>query len=109
MSNSEIPTTYQDLITYSNANPAKLLVLKFEATWCAPCRAIKPFVDYLKTEYPNVDFHVYDIEDETTLNITEQFEIAKVPCFIYFKNGSVCDTIIGTNKENIENAINEHL
>lgn len=101
--------TYDQLVQHSKENPNKLLVLKFSATWCAPCKAIVPFVEYLKTEYPNVEFHSYDIEDDETMNITEQFEIAKVPSFIYFKNGIACDTIIGTNKENIENTINDNL
>lgn len=100
---------YEELLSYSQCNPNKLIVLKFEAKWCNPCKAIKPFVEYLQKEYPNVIFDMFDIEDEDTINISEKFDIAKVPTFIYFKNGNICSSIIGTNKENIENAINEYL
>lgn len=102
-------TDYNELVKYSLDNPSKLIVLKFEAKWCGPCKAIKPFVEYLRTEYPNVEFHNFDIENDDTSDITNNFDIAKVPSFIYFKKGAVCSTLIGTNKENIENTINDNL
>jgi thioredoxin 1 len=101
--------SYNELMTYSQTNPTKLIVIDFKASWCAPCKAIKPFFEYLKENYPNVDFLEIDIENENTSTITETFEIVKVPTFIYFKNGLLCHSIIGTNKENIENAINDNL
>ena len=102
-------TTYDELITYSTSNPTKLIVIDFKASWCGPCKALKPFLEYLRQEYPNVDFHEIDIEDDDLTTITEHFEIAKVPTLIYIKNGAVCHSLIGTNKENIENAVNEYL
>lgn len=102
-------STFDELNTYSLNNPNKLIVIDFKATWCSPCKAIKPFVEYLKENYPNVDFLEIDIEDEEKTTITEKFEIAKVPTFIYFKNGNMCQSIIGTNKNNIENTINDNI
>jgi len=102
-------SNYDDLASYSKNNPNKLIVMDFKAPWCGPCNAIKPFFDYLKENYPNVDFLEIDITDEDTMSITENFNIAKVPTFIYFKNESVCNSIIGTNKENIETAINDNI
>lgn len=102
-------STYDELITYSTANAGKLIVLDFKATWCGPCKALKPFIEYLQKEYPNVIFQEIDIENEEHSSITENFDIAKVPTLIYMKNGVVCHSIIGTNKENIENAVNEYL
>lgn len=102
-------STFDELNIYSQNNPNKLIVIDFKATWCSPCKAIKPFVEYLKENYPNVDFLEIDIEDEEKTTITEKFEIAKVPTFIYFKNGNMCQSIIGTNKNNIENTINDNI
>ncbi len=101
--------TFEELTEYSTKNPNKLIVLDFKATWCGPCKAIKPFVEYLSNNYKNVDFYEIDIEDDEKANITENFEISKVPTFIYFKNGSVCTQLIGTNKEKIEDNVNEYL
>ena len=102
-------STYDELITYSTANPSKLIVIDFKASWCGPCKTLKPFIDYLREEYPNVEFHEIDIEDENLITIVEHFEIAKVPTIIYIKNGVLCHSMIGTNKANIENAVNEYL
>ena len=102
-------STHEELITFSTSNPTKLIVLDFKATWCGPCKALKTFIEYLQNEYPTVVFKEIDIEDEDLSSITEKFTIAKVPTLIYMKNGIVCHSLIGTNKENIENAINEYL
>ena len=102
-------STYNELMSYSTNNPNKLIVIDFKAAWCGPCKAIKPFLEYLREEYPNVDFYEIDIEDEDLATVVEHFEIAKVPTLVYIKNGTVCHSIIGTNKENIENAVNEYL
>ena len=101
--------TYEELLKYSQDNPSKLIVMDFKASWCGPCKAMKPFFEYLQENYPNVDFLEIDIEDDDKISITNNFTIAKVPTFIYFKNGNICHSIIGTNKENIENAINDNL
>lgn len=101
--------SYDELLSFSNTNPNKLIVLDFKASWCGPCKALLPFLNYLRNEYPNVIFEEIDIENEDLSSITEKFEIAKVPTLIYMKNGAVCHSIIGTNKENIENTVNEYL
>lgn len=102
-------SNYNELISYSRENPNKLIVMDFKATWCGPCNLIKPFFNYLKENYPNVDFLEIDITNEDTMSITENFKIAKVPTFIYFKNGLICNSITGTNKENIETTINDNI
>ena len=103
------PKTIEELKSYSKNNSSRLIVIDFKATWCGPCKAIKPFIDYLKDNYKNVDFIEIDIEDEDTETITNTFEIKKVPTFVYYKNDKLCDSLIGINKGNIEELVNEYL
>jgi thioredoxin 1 len=103
------PSTINKLIDYSKSNPLKLIVLDFKAIWCNPCKNIKPFIDYLKEHYNNVEFYEIDIEDEETETITNTFEIKKLPTFIYYKNGNMCASLNGINKDNIEELVNEYL
>lgn len=102
-------STYDDLENYSKTNSSTLIILNFKASWCSPCKAIKSFVSYLKEQYTNVNFYEVDIEDEDTETITTYFNIKKVPTFIYYKNGKLCNTLIGTNKDKIEELLNEYL
>ena len=69
------PKSIEDLKTYSKTNSSRLIVIDFKATWCGPCKAIKPFIDYLKENYHNVDFYEIDIEDETKETIVNNFDI----------------------------------
>jgi len=98
-----------DFVNYSKSNPTKLMVLDFTASWCGPCKSLKPFITYLKEQYENVEFYEIDIEDDNTETITNTFDIKKVPTFIYYKNGEVCNRMIGTDKNKIEEFINENL
>ena len=106
---SFIPTTIEDFITYSKTKSSTLMVIDFKASWCAPCKSIKPFIEYLKEQYTNVEFYEIDIEDENTATITSTFDIQKLPTFVYYKNGNICKSIIGVNKGNIEELVNEYL
>ena len=103
------PLTIDDLLSYSRSKSSTLIVIDFKATWCVPCKAIKPFINYLHENYPNVEFIEIDIEDESRDTIVSNFNIKKVPTFIFYKNGEVCNTIVGTNKDNLEEFVNEYL
>ena len=52
-------STIDNLNSYSLSNPSKLLVIDFKASWCAPCKAIKPFIDYLKEKVKKSTLLVY--------------------------------------------------
>ena len=105
----EMPSTINDFVTYSKCKPSTLIVIDFNAIWCKPCKEIKPFISYLQENYPTVEFHYIDIQDDTTDTITKHFNISKVPTFVYYKNGVLCNSIIGTDKAKLEESINEYI
>jgi len=106
---SYILTDITDFINYSKSNPTKLIVLEFTASWCGPCKLLTPFITYLKEQYEKIDFYAVDIENDETETITNTFNIQKVPTFIYYKNGKICNRMIGTDQSKIEDFINENL
>lgn len=103
------PLTITELYEYSTNNPSTLIVIDFKAVWCKPCKEIKPFFTYLNENYPNVKFYEIDIEDDTRNTIVTNFNVIKLPTFIFYKNGIICSSLIGTNKEKLEETINEYL
>jgi len=109
MSSLSLILSMDELNIYSKTNSSRLIVLYFKAIWCSPCKEIKPFILYLKDNYPNVEFQEIDIQDESRDTIVNNFNIEKVPTFIFYKNCVICNSMIGTNKEKLEEFVNEYL
>ena len=115
MSLGTLPNTWDDLLSSSKSNSNKLLVIKCGASWCAPCKEVMPFVNYLADNYPTIELFDLNIEDELRESLIMKLPIAKVPTFVFIKNGVILETIIysPSSRENdkgkIENCIVDNL
>ena len=61
-------------------------VIKFSATWCAPCKVFANTFNAVKEKYSNkgIDFLVYDVEeDEKGVELAEKYGIRGVPTVIF--------------------------
>jgi thiol-disulfide isomerase/thioredoxin len=58
-------------------NPVVVLA---SATWCGPCKAIKPRYLKMAEEYKDVMFFTFDVDEQQEL--AEFFEISAMPTFI---------------------------
>ena len=77
MSNNE---TFQDVL--ENRDGRGLLV-KFGATWCAPCRAIQPTLVEVAESYAEyLDVYSLDVDDDP--NVAVEYGIRSVPTIIFF-------------------------
>lgn len=76
-----------------------LTVMKFEAFWCSPCKALKPVFDKVVAANPDVDFQVVDIDDNPML--AQQMHVAAVPTITFVKDGNVVDTLVGLQREQV--------
>ena len=70
---------------------AKVTVFDFTATWCGPCKATRPVLEDLSSEYEKkkaeVKFFSIDIDEEDNKPIDEKFDIKAVPTVVFLKNG----------------------
>ncbi|XP_023389227.1 thioredoxin isoform X1 [Pteropus medius] len=64
---------------------SKLVVVDFSATWCGPCKMIKPFFHSLSEKYSNVVFLEVDVDD--CQDVASECEVKCMPTFQFFKNG----------------------
>ena len=75
-------------------------VIQFSASWCAPCRALKPVMDKLSEEYKERgNFYITDIED-SGINTGSSAGIRGVPTVIIYKKGVEVDRVVGGVPEN---------
>jgi len=87
-----------------NEQEGNLLVVCFGATWCGPCRALKPRFEALATQFAsNIMFVKVDIEECPEL--AEQYEITSLPTTLVFQDKKIKSITVGANLLSIENSI----
>jgi len=76
-------------------NGAKLLVIvDFWATWCGPCRAIGPLLEKLAKEH-GAEVIVAKVNVDESPALAQQFDITAIPTLLFFKEGTIIDTMRG--------------
>ena len=51
----------------------QLMLVKFGATWCGPCKTLEPIINALETQYSNVCIGTVDVDSNGAL--TSKFGI----------------------------------
>jgi thioredoxin 1 len=78
-------------------------VLEGTATWCAQCKAIAPEIAKMVSEFPDVHFFTYDVEE--TPDIAHELGVSQMPTFTVFKDGDLQDGITGAKPKDLRKAI----
>jgi thioredoxin 1 len=73
--------TFNDLL-----NTDKPVLIDFYADWCAPCRAMKPILEDLKSKMGE-DLLIYKIDVDRNQSLSERFSVMSIPTLILFKDG----------------------
>lgn len=76
--------------------------LKFGATWCAPCKALKPIFEKVSQmeEFKGIQFIEYDIEEEDSEDLVIKYGIRSVPTVVLLdENDNVLKKSIGSIQE----------
>ncbi|XP_010127681.1 PREDICTED: thioredoxin domain-containing protein 2, partial [Chlamydotis macqueenii] len=81
----------------------KLVVVDFSATWCGPCKMIKPFFHSLSEKYGDVVFIEIDVDDAQ--DVAAHCDVKCMPTFQFYKNGKKVQEFSGANKEKLEETI----
>lgn len=82
--------TFDELI-----NNEDLTVIDFSASWCMPCRMLKPILERVAEKCSDVSFYNVDIDENE--EIAKRYRIFSVPTLVCFKKGKKLDSLVGLN------------
>jgi thioredoxin 1 len=80
------------------------VLVDFWAVWCQPCKAIAPVVDALASRYKG-KLKVAKMDVDQHQVVPQQFGIRSIPTLLLFKGGHVVDTVIGSDKNKLEESV----
>ena len=66
------------------------VLVDFNATWCGPCRMLKPVLDEIAK-----DKKVVSIDVDNNEELAIEYGISSIPCLILFENGKEIKRSIG--------------
>jgi thioredoxin 1 len=86
-----------------------VVVKKFGADWCGPCRALKPVLESIVKEFEGkITYSEYNVDNSP--EETQQYKITSIPVVVVEKDGVVVERFQGlSSKLAYTNAINEAL
>ena len=79
------------------------IIVKFTASWCAPCRVFTPILLEAEKDHPKVSFYEIDVEEEPDL--AEDYEVRSLPTTLIFKGGVQEAVMKGVVSKNVLYAV----
>lgn len=73
----------------------KPMIVDFSATWCPPCRQLKPIFEKLAEDFRGrITFLTIDVDDNPEL--AQAYGVTNIPMMIFLnKDGQIQNTIVG--------------
>jgi len=95
------PETQAELNTIIQQQRGNLIVIDFTASWCGPCKAIKPKIHELAKQTPNVIFIEIDVDEPGHESTVAGFGVTAMPTFVFIRNGAIVGQVVGANLADI--------
>lgn len=74
------------------------------ATWCGPCKQIKPVFHNLEQQYGSkIKFYHLDLDQNR--ETAEQLGVNSVPSFFVVQEGNIIDKFTGANEQRLRSAV----
>ena len=81
----------------------------FWAEWCAPCRAMGPYVDKLAEDYQG-KLKVLKLNTQDNLEVPSRYGITAIPTFLLIKDGEVVKQMVGSQSyDELKKLVDAHL
>lgn len=80
-------------------NNGEKIILKLEASWCGPCKMLKPIFEKVSNENTS-EVQLYTLDVDINREIAISLGVRSVPTIKVFNNGEVIETKVGLVSEN---------
>jgi thiol-disulfide isomerase/thioredoxin len=85
-------------------------LVKFGASWCAPCNEIAPKFCELASLHEEVSFGTVDVEGGTFCTaLADEHQVSVLPTFLLYRGGEVADRFEGADGEALAGWLRAHL
>lgn len=86
-------------------------VVDLKGDWCGPCKIISPIIDKLSEKYKN-KLIIGKLDVDENPNIVSKYNVRGIPTVLFFKDGVLVDSQVGSvsesvYEEKIEKLLNE--
>ena len=94
--NANITTLTDENFEDEVLNADQPVLVDFWATWCGPCRQIAPIVEDLADEFED-RAKVGKVDVDENPQVAQQYGVRSIPTLLFFKEGEVQETLVGTS------------
>jgi|SRR3989338_3663331 len=76
----------------------RVVVVKFTANWCVPCKKIAPVLHQLAEKYQS-QFAVFSADVDQAESLVSHFNVRSMPTFIFLYRNRIIHVIKGPNQD----------
>jgi thioredoxin 1 len=77
----------------------------FTATWCGPCKRIKPTYEKMKHDFDSINFVMVDVDQD--VQTTQKFSISSMPTFVALNGEEEVERFSGASEERLINLVDK--
>jgi thioredoxin-like negative regulator of GroEL len=81
-------------------------VVKFTATWCGPCAAIKP---QLSTACKEFEMELLEVDVDAEPEVATEYGISSIPALVYLVDGKEHHRVVGASWSSIKEGLVNHV
>ena len=97
----EIPTEESLKLLQQSLPEKHIIILKFTADWCGPCKRIASDYERLSLQYTDIVFLKVNVDNSP--DISGKYKVRSMPTFVFLNNNNVYATTVGASLPMIEN------
>lgn len=84
-----------------------VLVVKFTAEWCRPCKDVQPVYQQLSEKYEHAHFVEVDVDELD--EVAALHAVAVMPTFLVIQQGTLVSSLRGSNPSKLQDFCKQHL